>query len=332
MQRKKPIGRLLHNRYLPIRQLNTRRTADIIWAQDLRAHRTIVTLKRIALSTFTLASPQLGATAPGASFTVGMLHYINQLRKLQHPGLPAIHDTFIENGQLYIVLDDIEGETLENYCLPKTDRLAQTGSQPRPITEVLDIGIQLCKLLGYLHLQKPAITAKHLHPSTLIRSSNGRISFVGLYTVNMLETLEQAQTKNVSHHTNMKLRGYFAPELCHPNTGRVDTSIQPSIQANIYSLGVLLHQLSTGYDPNEIPFSFAPLRTFNNPALRVFDNLLQRMLSKGKDKRPQHMYEVEISLRQIQRYYAVAKAEIIEALSPYEAALDTPQLTIVKES
>lgn len=243
-----------------------------------------------------------------------------------------MHDTFIEKGQLYIVLDDIEGETLENYCLPKNDRLAQTGSQPRPIAEVLDVGVQLCKILGYLHQQKPAITVKHLHPSTIIRSSDGRISFIGLYTVSMLETLVQAQTKDASQHTNMKLRGYVAPELCHPNTGKVDTSIQPSVQANIYSLGVLLHQLSTGYDPNEVPFSFAPLRTFNNPALRVFDHLLQQMLSEDKDKRPQHMYEVEISLRQIQRYYAVAKSEIIEALSPYEAALDTPQLTIVKES
>ena len=48
--------------------------------------------------------------------------------------------------------------------------------------------------------------------------------------------------------------GYAAPE----QYGKVQTTPR----ADIYSLGVTLHQLVSGSDPTQTPFQFAPLAAF----------------------------------------------------------------------
>lgn len=314
---------LLHNRYQSIGQLETRCTGNVTWGKDLLTDNAIVVIKEIALSTLAPRAPQTTTGTPSA-MPAGLQHYLHQLGALHHSGLPRVRDMFSENEQFYMIIDYIDGKTLEEYCLPEARRLAQTGSRPLPVKEVLDIGIQLCSLLSYLHQQSPAITVKAFHPSTLIRSANGHISFIGLYTSASL----QAQTQQQSSPARAKQRGYYAPELSRPS----HTQNSATVQSDIYSLGVLLHQLYTGYDPNESPYNFAPLRTFHNPALEALDHLIRCMVQIKCEQRPHSIHEVEYALCQIQRGYAIAHAEIIEAISPYEAALDTPQLTIVKDS
>jgi len=315
--------RLLHHRYQSIGQLETRCTGNVTWGKDLLADNAIVVIKEIALSTLAPRSPQTTTSTPSA-IPAGLQHYLHQLAALHHSGLPRVRDAFSENEHLSIIIDYIDGKTLEEYCQPEAGRLAQTGSRPLPVEEVLDIGIQLCSLLRYLHQQSPAITAKELHPSTLLRSANGHISFIGLYTSASLQT----QTRQQNSPAHAKQRGYYAPELSRPSHAQNSATVQ----SDIYSLGVLLHQLYTGYDPNESPYNFAPLRTLYNPALEALDHLIQCMVQIKCEQRPRSIHEVEYALCQIQRGYAIAHVEIIEALAPYEAALDTPQLTIVKDS
>src|SRR5260370_33810186 len=74
-------------------------------------------------------------------------HEAHMLAGLRHPNLPRIYDHFSDAGRWYLVMDFIEGETLEEY-------LNKTGGK-LPVKEVLGIGIQLCTVLSYLHSQQP---------------------------------------------------------------------------------------------------------------------------------------------------------------------------------
>ena len=93
------------------------------------------------------------------------------LARLQHPNLPNIFDHFGENGRWYLVMSFLQGETLENYLSGK-----QSGKLP--LDEVIDIGIQLCTVLGYLHNQQPPIIFRDLKPTNIMRTPDGHIYLI----------------------------------------------------------------------------------------------------------------------------------------------------------
>ena len=70
------------------------------------------------------------------------------MKRLDHPSLPRIVD-IIDNGvTIYVVMDYIEGESLDKV-------LAEYGAQPEEL--VIGWAKQLCDALSYLHNQKPPI-------------------------------------------------------------------------------------------------------------------------------------------------------------------------------
>src|SRR5882724_6264562 len=62
------------------------------------------------------------------------------LANLTHPNLPRIYEQFVDAGRSYLVMDFIDGETLE-------ERLKRLDGQKLPVDLVLDIAIQLCSVL-----------------------------------------------------------------------------------------------------------------------------------------------------------------------------------------
>src|SRR2546425_9356012 len=85
------------------------------------------------------------------------------LASLSHPNLPRIYEQFTEMGRWYLVMDFIEGETLEEFA----------NKAPRgylPLDETLDIGMQLCTVLDYLHTRFPPIIFRDLKPANVMRT------------------------------------------------------------------------------------------------------------------------------------------------------------------
>ena len=73
---------------------------------------------------------------------------IEMMKKLKHPHLPGIVDVIENQDSLLIVMDYIEGRSLQ-------DILAEYGAQPQK--DVLKWAGQLCDVLSYLHTRKPAV-------------------------------------------------------------------------------------------------------------------------------------------------------------------------------
>ena len=84
---------------------------------------------------------------------------INLLKKLKHKGLPSIVDIIDQQDNYLIVMDYIEGITLENI-------MQEDGVQPQE--KVVDWAIQLCDVLQYLHTRKPAIIYRDMKPSNIM--------------------------------------------------------------------------------------------------------------------------------------------------------------------
>src|SRR5260370_20801879 len=64
-------------------------------------------------------------------------------------------------------MDFLEGETLEQY-------LAQRVSRSLPLDDVLDIALQLCNVLDYLHTRQPALIFRDLKPANIMPTPTGQ--------------------------------------------------------------------------------------------------------------------------------------------------------------
>jgi len=205
---------------------------------------------------------------------------VSVLSHLDHPHLPRLFEHFQTPGHWYLVMDFIAGETLEEYQSKAPNRRLL-------LSEVLNIGIQLCTVLHYLHSQQPAIVFRDLKPANIMRTSTGQLYLIDF---GIARYFKPGQAKDT---VALGSPGYAAPE----QYGRVQTTPR----ADIYSLGAVLHQLLTTRDPSEAPFLFIPLRpkspqSHSDPAslttsmvdvlVNKLELLIASMLEMDVNKRP----------------------------------------------
>src|SRR5438445_6005634 len=203
------------------------------------------------------------------------------LAGLTHPNLPRIYEQFNDAGRWYLVMDYIEGETLETYLNKMGGKL--------PIEKVLNIGIQLCSVLDYLHTRQPSIIFRDLKPANVMLTAGDHIFLIDF---GIARHFKPGQAKDTSA---LGSSGYAAPE----QYGKMQTTPR----ADIYSLGATLHQLLTGNDPSDTPFHFAPLRLHHHPSLVKLDALIMQLLEVDISKRPASIAELKQKLQVITTIY-----------------------------
>ncbi len=204
------------------------------------------------------------------------------LASLKHPNLPSIYAQFTDAGRSYLVMDYIEGETLEQ-------RIASLGKNKMPIDKVLEIGLQLCSVLEYLHTRQPPIIFRDLKPANVMITPAEHIYLIDF---GIARHFKPGQKKDT---TALGSSGYAAPE----QYGRSQTNAR----ADIYSLGATLHQLLTGEDPSETPFQFSWLH-LNDPTLAGLDALVMNMVSVNINQRPETVTLVKQELQRIVTQHA----------------------------
>lgn len=151
------------------------------------------------------------------------------LANLHHPGLTNVTDFFPEGGNWYLVMEYIQGETLES-------RLGRVPGARFPLDEALRITRQLCEVLDYLHGQQPPVVFRDLKPGNVMLDEKGQVKLIDFGVARFFKSGRTQDT------VNLGTPGYAAPEQ-YGGMGQTDP------RSDIYSLGVLLHQLVTGYNP-----------------------------------------------------------------------------------
>src|SRR5205085_4992138 len=82
------------------------------------------------------------------------------LESLRHPNLPIVVDRFDYQGRPALVMEFVPGQTLE-------DRVRDANA-PLLEQQVLGYGIQIARVLHYLHSRTPPIIYRDLKPSNII--------------------------------------------------------------------------------------------------------------------------------------------------------------------
>lgn len=195
------------------------------------------------------------------------------LAKLSHPNLPSIYDHFAGNGRWYLVMEYISGVTLSQHLRNMPDgRL--------PIEDALNIGIKLSIVLNYLHQQEPPIIFSDLKPDNIMITDQGNLYLIDFGLARIFE-------ENISKGTI----GYSAPEQYE--------SAYISPLADIYSLGVTLHEMLSGRHPVMRVTQFAPLRLGSAVWMLDLETIVMSMLNVNEKDRPPNMIVVRQALERI---------------------------------
>jgi serine/threonine protein kinase len=148
------------------------------------------------------------------------------LVQLNHPGMPRFIDFFIENGQPYLIQEQVYGQDLHQQVKLKG---------PLPLAEAIAIIQQVCEVLDYLHQQSPSFIHEDLKPENLIRqpatAADPKVIVVGFVSLKSLKTGDRRSA-----------RGYSAPE---------QQQGEFTIASDLFALGPTLLYLLTGKDPAE---------------------------------------------------------------------------------
>ena len=195
------------------------------------------------------------------------------LSGLNHPSLPRVVDFFQENGRHYLVMDYVEGTTLE--------QLLEKG--PLSVGETIRLGVQMCEALEYLHGQAQPVIFRDLKPANIILTKTGKPMLVDFGIARVFRQGAGSDTRALG------TPGYAAPE----QYGRG----QSDHRTDLYALGATLHHCLSGSDPGESPFQFLAL----TGASEELNHLILRAVSLKPEDRFQNALDFRQALEGVER-------------------------------
>lgn len=201
-----------------------------------------------------------------------LLAEANMMKKLDHPSLPRIVD-IIDNGEtIFVVMDYIEGESLDKILL-------EYGPQPEEL--VIGWAKQLCDVLSYLHSQKPPIIYRDMKPANIMLKPEGNIKIIDFGIAREYKEQSLADT------TVLGTKGYAPPE---------QYSGQTDARSDIFALGMTMHHLLTGIDPRGGE-KYVPVRMWNPELSEGIEIIIDKCVQPAAENRYQNcsdlLYDLE---------------------------------------
>jgi eukaryotic-like serine/threonine-protein kinase len=210
---------------------------------------------------------------------------------LNHPHICTIYEVGEVEGQPYIAMEYLAGETLNR-------RIPPNGM---PTESVLDLGAQVADALDHAHTH--GILHRDLKSANVRMTSTGQLKVLDFgLALDIKDTSMEGVTRSTKLDSDSVAGtlAYLAPELLQGKA--------PDAQTDIWSLGVLLYELAAG----ELPFqgrtgfelttailreSPAALPAHVTPGLRA---VIMQCLAKNPAKRYLHASEVRAALQALQ--------------------------------
>jgi serine/threonine protein kinase len=218
---------IIGGRYRVVKLLGGGGMKLVYLAEDLRLAARKCALAEM-VDTFTSAEAQNQAIS-------AFQREADMLAQLSNEHIPRVFDRFSEGNHHFLVMEYIDGVTLE-------DRIKHNGGK-LPSDQVVDIALQVLDTLDYLHHLEPPVIYRDLKPSNIMITADGQAKLIDFGIARHFRPLSNA--------TMIGTQGYAPPEQYR---GKAET------RSDIYALGATMHHAISGRDPAaEPPFSFPPL-------------------------------------------------------------------------
>jgi serine/threonine protein kinase len=214
------ITRQTIGKYQIVRELGRGATGKVYLAEDPFAQR------KVAIK---IAYPEaLKNVDDGAFYRSMFLNEASLAGKLNHPHIVQIFDAVVEDKYSYIVMEFVEGGTLEKFCT------AEGLLEPREVAEII---FKCVRALAFA--QTIGLTHRDLKPGNILHVDGTDIKIADFGAA-----INRVSDRTVI--TNVGSPAYMAPEL-------VTGAAQGSHLTDIYALGVVMYYMLAG----RLPFTGA---------------------------------------------------------------------------
>ncbi len=175
----------------------------------------------------------------------------NQVR---HPGVvEVIDDDVTEQGEVYLVVELLEGETLEAARVASNGRL--------PLDRVLKYGREVLDALAAAH--DAGVVHRDLKPDNLFLTTSGRVKILDFGLARLLEGVPGAETTRTG--VMIGTPEFMAPEQATAKRDEIDA------QSDVWGLGATMYTLITGkhiHDASSIREHLIAAATRRAPPIR----------------------------------------------------------------
>jgi serine/threonine protein kinase/Tol biopolymer transport system component len=227
---------------------------------------------------------------------------------LNHPNICTVYDVDEYEGQLFIAMELLEGQTLEH----------RIGGRPLPLTETLDLSIQISDALAAAHGR--GIIHRDIKPANIFVTSRGQAKILD-FGLAKLQGFESSDPQQSSAAQLSEQRG--SPPLSLTRTGAtIGTAAYMSpeqiqdeeldTRTDLFSFGLVLYEMAAGQRAlkgetatelqQEILTRTLPaVRRLNRRVPRKLEWIISKAIEKDRDTRYQAAAEIRADLQALAR-------------------------------
>lgn len=245
---------VINNKYTLLKKIHSYNNISVYLAMDRRINKLLAVklFDKSKIRDGKDSSLQLNAFLSQAEF----------LRKLDHPLITRIYDIGENDDIAYIVMDYIEGETLQKI-------LNEYGPQSESI--VVDWAKQMTGVLSYLSKQNPPIIHRDIKPHNIILKPDGTIALMDF-------TIAREYVPGLlKDEICLGTKGFAAPE----QFGLAQTDCR----TDIYGLGVTIFSLITGENPTQYDGELPYIKSVNPNLSGELEYIIKKCTNANPDKR-----------------------------------------------